>query len=91
MAVKVGINGFGRIGRNVFRAALGNPETPACRGPPPFTKKSNPGHTSPRDLGDPRIRPRPGARRVCPPRRRRIAAAGSGRKPNAARSWTWAR
>jgi len=26
MAVKVGINGFGRIGRNVFRAALGDPE-----------------------------------------------------------------
>ncbi|MEC1259550.1 type I glyceraldehyde-3-phosphate dehydrogenase [Bacillus swezeyi] len=26
MAVKVGINGFGRIGRNVFRAALKNPE-----------------------------------------------------------------
>ena len=26
MAVKVGINGFGRIGRNVFRAALGLPE-----------------------------------------------------------------
>jgi glyceraldehyde 3-phosphate dehydrogenase len=26
MAVKVGINGFGRIGRNVFRAALDNPE-----------------------------------------------------------------
>jgi glyceraldehyde 3-phosphate dehydrogenase len=26
MAVKVGINGFGRIGRNVFRAAAGNPE-----------------------------------------------------------------
>ncbi len=25
MAVKVGINGFGRIGRNVFRAALNNP------------------------------------------------------------------
>ena len=25
MAIKVGINGFGRIGRNVFRAALGNP------------------------------------------------------------------
>lgn len=25
MAVKVGINGFGRIGRNVFRAALSNP------------------------------------------------------------------
>ena len=24
MAIKVGINGFGRIGRNVFRAALGN-------------------------------------------------------------------
>ena len=23
--VKVGINGFGRIGRNVLRAALGNP------------------------------------------------------------------
>ena len=23
--VKVGINGFGRIGRNVFRAALSNP------------------------------------------------------------------
>ncbi|HZC44175.1 MAG TPA: type I glyceraldehyde-3-phosphate dehydrogenase, partial [Acidobacteriaceae bacterium] len=26
MAVKVGINGFGRIGRNVLRASLGNPE-----------------------------------------------------------------
>ena len=26
MAVKVGINGFGRIGRNVFRTALGNAE-----------------------------------------------------------------
>ncbi len=26
MAVTVGINGFGRIGRNVFRAALGDPE-----------------------------------------------------------------
>ncbi|WP_050179953.1 type I glyceraldehyde-3-phosphate dehydrogenase [Domibacillus robiginosus] len=26
MAVKIGINGFGRIGRNVFRAALNNPE-----------------------------------------------------------------
>ncbi len=26
MAVKVGINGFGRIGRNVLRAAINNPE-----------------------------------------------------------------
>jgi glyceraldehyde 3-phosphate dehydrogenase len=26
MAVKVGINGFGRIGRNVFRSAIGNPD-----------------------------------------------------------------
>jgi glyceraldehyde 3-phosphate dehydrogenase len=26
MSVKVGINGFGRIGRNVFRASLNNPE-----------------------------------------------------------------
>jgi glyceraldehyde 3-phosphate dehydrogenase len=26
MAVRVGINGFGRIGRNIMRAALGNPE-----------------------------------------------------------------
>ena len=26
MAVKVGINGFGRIGRNVFRASMDNPE-----------------------------------------------------------------
>ena len=25
MAIKVGINGFGRIGRNVFRASLNNP------------------------------------------------------------------
>ena len=24
MAIKVGINGFGRIGRNLFRAAMGN-------------------------------------------------------------------
>jgi hypothetical protein len=29
------------------------------------------------------IRPRRGARRVCPPQRRTIAAAGSGRMPNA--------
>ena len=26
MTIKVGINGFGRIGRNVVRAALNNPE-----------------------------------------------------------------
>ena len=26
MAVKVGINGFGRIGRNIFRSALGDKE-----------------------------------------------------------------
>ena len=26
MPVKVGINGFGRIGRNIMRAALGDPE-----------------------------------------------------------------
>src|SRR5205085_12577753 len=26
MAVKVGINGFGRIGRNVYRASIGDPE-----------------------------------------------------------------
>jgi len=26
MAVKIGINGFGRIGRNVFRTAIGNPD-----------------------------------------------------------------
>ncbi|MGA8594458.1 MAG: glyceraldehyde 3-phosphate dehydrogenase NAD-binding domain-containing protein, partial [Bryobacteraceae bacterium] len=26
MAIKVGINGFGRIGRNVVRAGLHNPE-----------------------------------------------------------------
>ena len=26
MSIKVGINGFGRIGRNAFRAALGNPD-----------------------------------------------------------------
>ena len=26
MTIKVGINGFGRIGRNAFRAAMGNPE-----------------------------------------------------------------
>jgi glyceraldehyde 3-phosphate dehydrogenase len=25
MAIRVGINGFGRIGRNVFRAAMGEP------------------------------------------------------------------
>jgi len=29
MAVKIGINGFGRIGRNVFRAALKNPNVDA--------------------------------------------------------------
>ncbi len=26
MTAKIGINGFGRIGRNVFRTALNNPE-----------------------------------------------------------------
>ena len=26
MSVRVGINGFGRIGRNIFRASLGDPE-----------------------------------------------------------------
>ena len=26
MSTKVGINGFGRIGRNVFRVAMNNPE-----------------------------------------------------------------
>ena len=26
MKIKVGINGFGRIGRNIFRASLGNSE-----------------------------------------------------------------
>src|SRR5258708_17809028 len=26
MAVKVGINGFGRIGRNVFRVSMGDPD-----------------------------------------------------------------
>ncbi len=26
MAIKIGINGFGRIGRLVFRAAVDNPE-----------------------------------------------------------------
>ena len=26
MAVKVGINGFGRIGRNIFRTSIGDPE-----------------------------------------------------------------
>ena len=26
MAVKVGINGFGRIGRNIFRTSLGDPD-----------------------------------------------------------------
>ncbi|MDQ0859492.1 glyceraldehyde-3-phosphate dehydrogenase/erythrose-4-phosphate dehydrogenase [Bacillus sp. V2I10] len=26
MSIKIGINGFGRIGRNVFRAAFNNPE-----------------------------------------------------------------
>src|SRR5262245_66345891 len=26
MAVKVGINGFGRIGRNIFRTSIGDPD-----------------------------------------------------------------
>ena len=26
MAIRVGINGFGRIGRNFFRASLGDPD-----------------------------------------------------------------
>jgi hypothetical protein len=58
------------------------------REPPPVRKNFNADHTSPGDLGHRRIHPRPGARRVCPPSRRRIAAAGSGRMPNAPRSST---
>ena len=32
MAIRVGINGFGRIGRNVFRACLGESEARVRRG-----------------------------------------------------------
>jgi hypothetical protein len=45
------------------------------------------------DLGssaDRPIRPRPGALRFCHPHRRAMAAAGSGRMPNAPGSSTWA-
>jgi hypothetical protein len=45
-------------------------------------------HTS---LADFLIHPRPGARRACPPRRRTIATAGSGRMPPAPGSSTEAR
>ena len=31
MSIKVGINGFGRIGRLVFRAGIENPEIRVCR------------------------------------------------------------
>ena len=31
MAVKVGINGFGRIGRNIMRAALGSKDIDSSR------------------------------------------------------------
>ena len=31
MSVKVGINGFGRIGRNIFRAALEDPRLKSWR------------------------------------------------------------
>ena len=31
MAIKVGINGFGRIGRNVFRASLNDPNIELSR------------------------------------------------------------
>ena len=30
MSIKVGINGFGRIGRMVFRASLNHPEIEIC-------------------------------------------------------------
>jgi glyceraldehyde-3-phosphate dehydrogenase/erythrose-4-phosphate dehydrogenase len=36
MAVKVGINGFGRIGRNVLRASLNDPNIEFCRGQRPY-------------------------------------------------------
>jgi len=31
MPIKVGINGFGRIGRNIVRASLGNPAIESSR------------------------------------------------------------
>ena len=41
MAIKVGINGFGRIGRNIMRAALGDKDidfvaVTISRAPPPL-------------------------------------------------------
>jgi hypothetical protein len=42
------------------------------------TSRSVSDNSDPNTLADPRIRPRPGARWVCPPCRRAIAAAGSG-------------
>ena len=71
------------------RAAAGfSPDRCPPRAALVFIKKYNPAHTT---RGDRHIRPRPGARRVCPPLRRRVAAAGSGRMPNARGSATWAR
>ncbi len=50
MAVKVGINGFGRIGRNVLRAAIGNNELD-------FVARQR--LDQPRDAGPPaQVRPR---------------------------------
>jgi hypothetical protein len=60
--------------------------SPICRESPPFTKNSTPHTTTLGAFADRRILPRPGARRVCPAQRRTIAAAGSGRMPNAPRS-----
>ena len=46
MSLKVGINGFGRIGRNAFRAALANPslgvEIVAVNDPVSYTHQTLP-------------------------------------------------
>ncbi len=70
MAVKVGINGFGRIGRNVVRAALNNPADRIRGGQRSYRHQ---------DAGSPaevRLRARPAARRQSRLKATRISVDG---------------
>ena len=53
------------------------------------TSRSVSDNADPNTLADPRIRPRPGARWVCPPCRRTIAAAGSGPEAESGHPRDW--
>ena len=83
MAVKVGINGFGRIGRNVLRAALGNQGDRFCR----RQRLDQPGDAGPPaqvrlDPGQPARTRSPPARTSSPSTARRSRSSPSATPPS---------